>query len=54
MQDEKMLQLVNGYHNALPERIRSYLNQRHLPNEIINKFCLIGSCYCIDQPQSRC
>jgi len=38
MQDEKILQLVNEYHNALPERIRTYLNQRHLPNEIINKF----------------
>ncbi len=38
MQDEKMLQLVNEYHNALPERIRSYLNQRYLPDEIIDKF----------------
>jgi len=38
MQDEKINELVEQYHKALPERIRTYLNQRCLPNEIINKF----------------
>lgn len=38
MQDEKINELAEQYHKALPERIRTYLNQRCLPNEIINKF----------------
>jgi len=38
MKDEKMDELVNEYHQSLPERIRTYLNQRGLPDEIINKF----------------
>lgn len=38
MQDEKITELVEQYHKALPERIRTYLNQRCLPNEIIDKF----------------
>lgn len=38
MQDEKMNELVEQYHKALPERIRTYLNQRCLPNEIIDRF----------------
>jgi len=38
MQDEKIKELTEQYHKALPERIRTYLNQRCLPNEIINKF----------------
>jgi len=33
-----MNELVSEYHRALPERIRAYLNQRCLPDEIINKF----------------
>ncbi len=38
MPNEKMNELVEQYHRALPERIRTYLNQRCLPNEVINKF----------------
>jgi len=38
MKDEKIDKLVNEYHQSLPERIRTYLNQRGLPDEIINKF----------------
>ena len=38
MPDEKMNELVAKYHQALPERIRIYLNKRCLPNQIIDKF----------------
>ena len=38
MPDEKMNELVEQYHRVLPERIRTYLNQRCLPNEIIDRF----------------
>ena len=33
-----MNELVIQYHKALPERIRTYLNKRCLPNNIIDKF----------------
>ncbi len=38
MPDEKINELVEQYHKALPERIRTYLNQRCLTNEIIDRF----------------
>jgi len=38
MKDEKMNESVDQSHQALPERIRTYLNKRCLPDEIINKF----------------
>ena len=33
-------ELAQKYHQALPERIRAYLNQRCIPDEIIDKFKL--------------
>jgi len=38
MPDEKMNELVARHYQALPERIRTYLNKRCLPNAIIDKF----------------
>ncbi|MDD5505590.1 MAG: toprim domain-containing protein [Candidatus Omnitrophota bacterium] len=38
MQDERINELVEQYHKALPERMRAYLNQRCLPDEIVDKF----------------
>lgn len=41
MQLQITKELVEQYHKALPERIRGYLNQRCIPDEIIDRF-LIG------------